>query len=110
MRNKILEFAAKFYEDEREKSQPAEYGYRIPNSTFGHAPDSWTGLLDYAEKQGVAHEDLEVNGLVRMRKSGLGYYDKFRGCLVVIKRNEHGDVVKIDGIALGQFLKRRFEI
>lgn len=45
---------------------------------LGYAPDRWDGLLTTAAKNHIAPEVLEQAGLVIPRKSGEGYYDRYR--------------------------------
>ena len=45
---------------------------------LGYAPPEWDGLLKVAAKRSLSGEILEKAGLALLRKSGAGYYDRFR--------------------------------
>lgn len=45
---------------------------------LGYSPNSWDGLIKYAESQKIQPEYLEKVGLVKRREDG-SYYDYFRG-------------------------------
>src|SRR5436309_13181204 len=59
---------------------------------FGYAPDSWDYILTrLARKYG--DKKLELAGLVTPRKSGSGYYDRFRNRLMIPIHSETGALV-----------------
>jgi DNA primase len=66
---------------------------------FGYAPDSWDYILTrLARKHGEAK--LEKAGLVMPRKSGSGYYDRFRNRLMIPIHSETGALVGFGGRSL----------
>ena len=51
---------------------------------LGYAPDQWDGLLRHLQQvEGLEPSWLEAAGLVVPRKGGDGFYDRFRGRLMV---------------------------
>ena len=66
---------------------------------FGYAPDSWDYVLTrLARKHG--EKTLELAGLVMPRKSGTGYYDRFRNRLMIPIHSETGALVGFGGRSL----------
>ena len=66
---------------------------------FGYAPDSWDYILTrLARKHG--EKKLELAGLVMPRKSGTGYYDRFRNRLMIPIHSETGALVGFGGRSL----------
>jgi DNA primase len=66
---------------------------------FGYAPDSWDYILTrLARKHG--EKKLELAGLVMPRKSGTGYYDRFRNRLMIPIHTETGALVGFGGRSL----------
>jgi len=66
---------------------------------FGYAPDSWDYVLTrLARKHG--EKTLELAGLVMPRKSGTGYYDRFRNRLMIPIHTETGALVGFGGRSL----------
>src|SRR6266852_2262803 len=66
---------------------------------FGYAPDSWDYILTrLARKHG--EKKLETAGLAMPRKTGNGYYDRFRNRLIIPIHNESGTVVGFGGRSL----------
>ena len=64
---------------------------------LGWAEDRWDGLLDHFARERVNPKLLERVGLVSPRKSGTGYYDRFRGRLIFPIRDHQGRVVAFGG-------------
>ncbi len=64
---------------------------------LGFAPDTWDGTLTWAKKKGFSIELLGQAGLVRPRENDGGYYDFFRGRLMIPIRNEVDKVVAFSG-------------
>jgi DNA primase len=66
---------------------------------FGYAPDSWDYILT---RLGRKHGEkrLELAGLVMPRKSGTGYYDRFRNRLMIPIHSETGALVGFGGRSL----------
>jgi DNA primase len=66
---------------------------------FGYAPDSWDYILTrLARKHG--EKALELAGLIMPRKSGSGYYDRFRNRLMIPIHSETGALVGFGGRSL----------
>ncbi|HEV2719539.1 MAG TPA: DNA primase, partial [Thermoanaerobaculia bacterium] len=80
----------------RERRVPKEV---IEKYGFGYAPDSWDYVVTrLARKYG--EEKLEKAGLVTPRKSGSGYYDRFRNRLMIPIHSETGALVGFGGRSL----------
>ena len=84
-----LRFAARFFHDELTRADSGQKalaymqrrGYSeatIRGFGVGYAPDDWDRLLKEAEAKHISAETLEQAGLVISRKSGEGYYDRYR--------------------------------
>jgi DNA primase len=68
---------------------------------LGFAPDRWDGLLRHLQQvEGLAPELLEAAGLVVARKGGEGFYDRFRGRVMVPIRDRQGRVIGFGGRSL----------
>jgi DNA primase len=76
------------------KETIADYG-------LGYAPDAWSGLLDHLTRKGARPEHVERAGLAIPRKSGQGYYDRFRGRVMIPIRGESSKIVAFGGRILG---------
>src|SRR5437764_9911076 len=86
--------AAKKYLEERKVADDI-----IKKYGFGYAPDSWDYILTrLARKYG--EKTLELAGLVMPRKSGNGYYDRFRNRLMIPIHSETGALVGFGGRSL----------
>ena len=80
----------------RERGVPQEI---ITKYGFGYAPDSW----DYiARRLSGRHGEkkLEAAGLIMPRKSGSGFYDRFRNRLMIPIHSETGALVGFGGRSL----------
>lgn len=64
---------------------------------LGYAPDEWDGLLKAAEDAQVDEDILEAAGLVISRKSGDGYYDRYRGRVIFPILSHVGKVLGFAG-------------
>jgi DNA primase len=90
----FAENPAQRYLDERGVSAEV-----IKKYGFGYAPDAWDYILTrLARKHG--EKTLELAGLVTPRKSGSGYYDRFRNRLMIPIHRETGALVGFGGRAL----------
>ncbi|MEB3262572.1 MAG: DNA primase [Cyanobacteriota bacterium] len=68
---------------------------------LGFAPDQWDGLLSHLQHvEGLAPDLLEAAGLVVARKGGDGFYDRFRGRVMVPIRDRQGRVIGFGGRSL----------
>ena len=80
----------------RERRVPKEI---IEKYGFGYAPDSWDYIVTrLARKYG--EKKLELAGLVTPRKTGSGYYDRFRNRLMIPIHSETGALVGFGGRTL----------
>ncbi len=66
---------------------------------FGYAPDSWDYILKRLGRK-FQPRQLEEAGLVLPRKSGDGFYDRFRNRLIVPIHSEGGSIVGFGGRTL----------
>ena len=68
---------------------------------LGFAPDQWDGLLSHLQQvEGLGPELLEAAGLVVPRKGGSGFYDRFRGRVMVPIKDRQGRVIGFGGRSL----------
>jgi len=68
---------------------------------LGFAPDRWDGLLQHLQQvEGLSPTLLEAAGLVVPRKGGDGFYDRFRGRLMVPIKDRQGRVIGFGGRSL----------
>ncbi len=70
-------------------------------STFalGYSPNSWDGLSAFLKKKGYEEKLLESAGLT-IRRTGQGYYDRFRGRVMFTLKDHRGNVVGFSGRVL----------
>lgn len=66
---------------------------------FGYAPDSWDFTLSRLSKKHPMQQ-LEAAGLVLPRKTGDGFYDRFRNRLMIPIRSETGTILGFGGRSL----------
>jgi DNA primase len=71
----------------------------IERFKLGYSLDSWRALKDYLRSKGYKQDEIHAAGLVIEREGG-GYYDRFRGRLMIPIRNVRGDVVGFGARAL----------
>lgn len=67
---------------------------------LGYALDSWDALKDRLAAKGYALEEIETAGLVIRREDDSGYYDRFRGRLMIPIRDVQGRTVGFGGRVL----------
>ena len=67
--------------------------WTISHFALGYSPDSWDGVIKWAEKLGYTMEDLIATGLVGHKEDNNRYYDFFRNRLMFPIHNELGKVV-----------------
>ncbi|MEB3172249.1 MAG: DNA primase, partial [Cyanobacteriota bacterium] len=68
---------------------------------LGYAPDRWDGLLQHLQQvEGLDPTLLEAAGLIVPRKGGDGFYDRFRGRLMVPIKDRQGRVIGFGGRSL----------
>ncbi len=68
----------------------------------GYAPYGWEGLAHYLREQRASLAAAERVGLVGARKSGAGYYDRFRHRLMFAVLDGQGRVIAFSGRALSE--------
>jgi len=64
---------------------------------LGFAPARWDGLVDHLRAEGEDLAIAEKVGLIARRKSGDGFYDRFRNRLMFPVRNIAGEVLAFSG-------------
>jgi DNA primase len=64
---------------------------------LGYAPDAWDGLIQWARGKGIKIGLLEAAGLVVPRDGGDGFYDRFRGRMMIPIADDQGRVVAFSG-------------
>jgi DNA primase len=64
---------------------------------LGYALDSWDALKDCLIAKGYSLEEIESTGLVIRREDGSGYYDRFRGRLMIPIRDVQGRTIGFGG-------------
>lgn len=67
---------------------------------LGYAPHAWDTLSQHLSRKGLSLPDAEALGLVGRRRSGDGYYDRFRGRLMFPIRELGGAVIAFSGRSL----------
>lgn len=73
---------------------------------LGYARDKWDGLRNYLQIKRVPANLLEKSGLVIPRKSGSGFYDRFRERLIFPIHNPNKQVVGFGGRVLDTSLPK----
>ncbi len=68
----------------------------------GYAPYGWDGLSTHLRDAGIALATAEKVGLVAPRKSGSGYYDRFRHRLMFAVIDVQGRVIAFSGRSLDE--------
>jgi len=68
---------------------------------LGLVPDAWDGLGGHLHRKGIPAAIAEEAGLVLRRRSGDGYYDRFRNRLMFPISTAGGKVVAFGGRTLG---------
>jgi DNA primase len=68
---------------------------------LGYAPNSWDALIGFLQQRGASKFQIERSGLVSLKDSGSGFYDKFRGRLMFPILDAQGKVVAFGGRILG---------
>ena len=69
---------------------------------LGYAPNSWDALSGFMQNQGASKFQIERSGLVSLRDTGVGFYDKFRGRLMFPICDAQGKVIAFGGRILGE--------
>jgi len=75
----------------------------IQQFQLGYAPAGWDTLYRYlVEQKGKPVQQVEQAGLIKPRKSGSGYYDRFRDRLMIPIHDLNGQVIGFGGRTLAQ--------
>ncbi|HEV8308293.1 MAG TPA: DNA primase [Methylomirabilota bacterium] len=109
---RLVEWTAHRYETwlwdrddaQRARGYLAERGIALEVArTFrlGYAPEGWDHLLSAARAEGFGADALVGAGLVLVRQTGSGHYDRFRGRLIFPIADSQGRVIAFGGRALG---------
>ena len=105
---RINESAQDFYHECLTKTARGEVGRKyleargismntIETFKLGYAPDEWEVLLTKLTRQGFSPQQAEAAGLVAKRKSSSGYYDRFRGRVMIPIADVYGHVAGFGG-------------
>ena len=105
---KINELACDFYHECLTKSARGEVGRKyleargitaetIETFKLGYAPEEWDNLLSRLTRQSFSPQQLTAAGLVAKRKSASGFYDRFRGRIMIPIADVFGHVVGFGG-------------
>ncbi len=109
----ILALAAQFYQHalrQPQGQQPLQYlqvtrslsEETIQQFQLGYAPVGWETLYRYlVEHKGKPVKQVEQAGLILPRKTGGGYYDRFRDRLIIPIHDSQGRVIGFGGRSLG---------
>ncbi len=81
----------------KKRGIPAEV---VERYGLGWIDDRWDGLINEMRRRGVSPARVAEAGLAVPRKGGGGYYDRFRGRLMIPIRDGRGRVVAFGGRAL----------
>lgn len=71
----------------------------IKTFALGYSPNSWDALSSFLKKKGYDDRLLESAGLA-IKRSGSGYYDRFRGRVMFTLKDHRGNVVGFSGRVL----------
>lgn len=80
----------------RKRGVPAEI---VSKYGFGYAPDSWDYVFTRLSRK-HGEKKLESAGLIQPRKTGNGFYDRFRNRLMIPIHSETGALVGFGGRSL----------
>lgn len=74
---------------------------------LGYAPLGWNTIYKYlVEQKGKPVQQVEQAGLIKPRKEGNGYYDRFRDRLMIPIHDAQGRVIGFGGRSLGDELPK----
>lgn len=105
---KINESAQDFYHECLTKTARGEVGRKylagrgitaetIETFKLGYAPDEWEMLLTRLTRQGFSPQQAAAAGLIAKRKSSSGYYDRFRGRIMIPIADVFGNAAGFGG-------------
>jgi DNA primase len=69
---------------------------------IGYAPSSWDALSSHLAARGLGREEIAESGLVTIKESGGGYYDRFRGRVIFPIFDAQGRAIAFGGRAMGE--------
>ena len=69
---------------------------------LGYAPDAWDGLLEHLREKRISPREVEEVGLAIPRKTGSGFYDRFRNRLVFTVTDPSGHPIAFSARSLGE--------
>ena len=69
----------------------------IETFKLGYAPNDWDALLTKLTRQDFPPQQIESVGLIAKRKNSTGYYDRFRGRVMIPITDVRGNVVGFGG-------------
>lgn len=109
--------ASRFFHDTLSRSKEAERARQylrqrgIDSSivslyALGYAPNRWNALAGYLEKKGASVELACQLGLLARRKSGGGFFDRFRNRIIFPITDAEGRTVAFGGRSLGDELPK----
>ncbi|MBF0225082.1 MAG: DNA primase [Desulfobacterales bacterium] len=78
----------------------------ISNFELGYVGDGWNNLLNYFAKKKVPFKLLEKSGLVVPRKTGNGYYDRFRNRIIFPIYDWNNQIIGFGGRVLDDALPK----
>ena len=74
---------------------------------LGYAPVGWRTIYKYlVEQKGKPVQQVEQAGLIKPRKEGNGYYDRFRDRIMIPIHDSQGRVIGFGGRSLGDELPK----
>jgi DNA primase len=85
------------YLDQRGINEETRRQFRL-----GYAPNAWDALSGFLGRRGATRTQIERSGLVSLRDTGPGFYDKFRGRLMFPICDAQGRVVAFGGRIIGE--------
>jgi DNA primase len=108
----LNEWACEFFEHQfgasPEGRRALEYfeGRGVTSATrerfrLGYAPGSWDALSAHLASRGASREEIADSGLVTVKETGGGYYDRFRGRVMFPIFDAQGRAVAFGGRTMG---------
>lgn len=79
----------------RNVTKETAHTYRL-----GYAPHGWDHLVRFLAERGFSSRDAELAGMIVPRRTGDGFYDRFRHRLMFPIADVHGRIVAFSGRAL----------
>jgi DNA primase len=107
----LNEWAAQFFEsrlaDDSEGRAALDYlrARGLEDATMrtlriGYAPDRWDALSGFLRRRGATTHEIERSGLVTIKDSGSGFYDRFRGRVMFPVADAQGRIIAFGGRVL----------